>query len=890
MTFRDKLRLSLQARFSLAIQLSVVSIVIIALILLWSFVQVRSDIRQVVGSQLQQTTDNLRLARELGQFIARLKFLEATFYRDDDYLQQEGAGLKQLMARHRHASTDALLTLHLPMQQKLDEYLAQCNKVNELLLWIGWEEQGLDEVFVILEELVAEQGGESTLSADEVDYYEQLNLLIASSRIALFEIIQRKEQESYRELFSAAFFDPPPNSAQISDLMLKLDSLSAAPPPINRFGRHLIDQLKYYQHLASRFQQEMIHLGHRSAEMNQLAENVLERMLELDRQHIVVAKQVEQKIDRTVLMTGMIVLALLVTLVLLLGLIQFNLFNNHVKRPMEKVRKRLLSIQQGDYSSPMILDRSDEWEQIETVFNNMLDDLVESWSAVQESERRYRNIFESASFGIFQSTPEGVLLNVNPALAIMYGADVYGDMPAIDDLGAMVYVNPQDRSRMVERLLREETISGYEVELRRLDGETFWASITCHVVIGADDKVRLIEGTIEDITKRRQAEDELHRLKEYLHDIVDTMPSILIGVDDRLKVSLWNQQVADLSGVPVLQAFEQPLAEVFELIDPDDYLAVVRETLKTKEIIRLRKIPGTKAADGHFFDLLIYPLTTPDATGVVIHMDDVTEKAKIEEVLVQSEKMLSVGSLAAGIAHEINNPLASILQNVQVLDQRLSPALKKNRQVAEQLGINIEQVAEYAQQRGFGQMIKSIADAGQRAARIIENMLNFSRKSTSNFLPCAVTELMEKTIELAASDYDMKHHFDFRAINLVRDYQPVPQVPCESSQIQQVILNLLKNAAQALGSKPENPEIKVRIFLQEDQVCLQIEDNGDGMDDETRRRIFEPFFTTKDVGYGPGLGLSVSYFLITENHKGSLTVTSKPGEGTCFSIFLPIKR
>jgi signal transduction histidine kinase len=136
----------------------------------------------------------------------------------------------------------------------------------------------------------------------------------------------------------------------------------------------------------------------------------------------------------------------------------------------------------------------------------------------------------------------------------------------------------------------------------------------------------------------------------------------------------------------------------------------------------------------------------------------------------------------------------------------------------------------------------------------------------------------------------MKHNFDFRSIKIVRDYQPVPEVPCESSQIQQVTLSLLKNAAQALGTKQENPEISVRILQKNGNVCLQVADNGDGMDEVTCRRIFEPFYTTKDVGQGTGLGLSVAYFLITENHKGSLTVNSKPGEGSCFSVSLPIKR
>ncbi len=891
MSLRNILKLSLLARFKLAVVLSVISFIVIFLILLTSFIQVRSDVRQVVGVHLEETISGSQLAREMGQFIARLKLLEATFYGNDDYLVPEGFQLQKMVRHYEidHQGSELSSTI-TPLKEKLDEYLEQCNKVNELLALLRWEEDGLDETFIMLEELVAEQMIEAALRGEKLDYYERLTFLISSYRIALLEIVQMNTLEKPEKFFAAAFFDSPPNAEAVSSLMLKLKALSASGPPIDKFGQHLTDQLNYYQHLMARFQQEMIHLGKKNAELNQFVEDVLEMMEALDWQHEESAEQAEIQVDQTIHTTGETVLVLMTVLVLLLGLIQLNLFNQHVKKPIERVRKHLNRFKQGDYNSPMSLGRSDEWAQIETGFNDMLGHLAESWGVLQESERRYRNIFDSAAFGIFQSTLEGVLLNINPALAVMFGAEVDADVSVIQDLGEKVYANPQDRKRMIERLLQEKSLSSYDVQLRRMNGEAFWASITAHLVIDKGGKVRLIEGTIEDISHRREAEEELLQLKEYLHDIVDTMPSILIGVDQELSVSLWNQQVEDFSGVPAEKAVGQPLGEVFSLIDAAHCLDPVRRTLTEQQVVRLQKIAGINAAAGHVFDLLIYPLSTPAVAGAVIHMEDVTDKAQIEDVMVQSEKMLSVGSLAAGIAHEINNPLASVLQNVQVMDQRLSPSLKKNREVAEQLGVSIEQVAEYAQLRGFDQMIKSITDSGQRAARIIENMLNSSRKSSSSFVPCSLAVLAEKTIELAASDYDMKHHFDFRTIKVVRDYHDVPAVPCESSQIQQVILNLLKNSAQALGNKSENQEIRVRIFSQEKQVCLQVEDNGEGMDEMTRRRIFEPFYTTKTVGHGTGLGLSVSYFLITENHKGSLTVSSKQGEGTCFTVLLPLER
>jgi signal transduction histidine kinase len=276
------------------------------------------------------------------------------------------------------------------------------------------------------------------------------------------------------------------------------------------------------------------------------------------------------------------------------------------------------------------------------------------------------------------------------------------------------------------------------------------------------------------------------------------------------------------------------------------------------------------------------------ASGAVIHLDEVTARIYLEEMMVRSEKMQSIGGLAAGLAHEINNPLAVILQNIQVLSRRLSPSLVKNQQVAQELGTTVEVIAKYIEMRGCEKMIHSISHAGQRAAKIVENIQSFSRRGTSNFIPCSLSDLLERTIELAGSDHDMRKNFDFKKIRIVRDYHSVPDVCCEASQIQQVVLSLLKNAAQALSTETEDPQIAIRLFSPgEGRVQVQIADNGPGMNKDVVTRIFDPFYTTHDVGRGTGLGLSVAYFIVTQNHRGSLSVTSEEGHGSQFDLLLP---
>jgi signal transduction histidine kinase len=288
-------------------------------------------------------------------------------------------------------------------------------------------------------------------------------------------------------------------------------------------------------------------------------------------------------------------------------------------------------------------------------------------------------------------------------------------------------------------------------------------------------------------------------------------------------------------------------------------------------------------------DIIVYPIVYGDEKGIVIRIDDIKERVKIEEMMVQSEKMLSVGGLAAGMAHEINNPLAGILQNVQVIKGRLTQDSEINRRMAAACGLDLEQIKNYMEARNIFRMMDLVQESGFRAAKIVENMLSFSRKSSSAHTVNYAAEMMENTIDLVSKDYRMKKQYDFRNITINRDYpEDDIQLKCEKSEIQQVLLNILKNGAEAMAeANSDMPSIDISIKKQGNQVIFRIKDRGPGIDKNVQKRIFEPFFTTKDVGLGTGLGLSVSYFIITKNHKGNLWVESLKGNGSTFVVQLP---
>ena len=393
----------------------------------------------------------------------------------------------------------------------------------------------------------------------------------------------------------------------------------------------------------------------------------------------------------------------------------------------------------------------------------------------------------------------------------------------------------------------------------------------------------------------RKSEKELKHLRNILSNIINSMPSILVGVDKKGLITQWNKEAEKNTGLMAEKAIGQPLEKILPRLKKE--LKKITHAIKTKKANTDPKVRHQKNGEVIYEDITIYPLITNGVEGAVIRIDNITERVRIEELMIQSEKMLSLGGLAAGMAHEINNPLAGILQNLQVIRNRLSGKSKKDHRAAEECKTTMEAIKAFQEKREIFDMIESVIISGKRAAQIVNNMLTFARKSEAIVSSHCLSKLLDKTLELCQNDYDLKKKYDFRKINLIREYaKDTPLIPCEPGKIQQVFLNVLKNGAQSMQEKSKfqkkekEPIFILRVKKEKGLAVVEIEDNGPGMTEETRKRIFEPFFTTKKVGIGTGLGLSVSYFIITENHGGTMEVISSPGEGTRFIIKLPVER
>ncbi len=389
-----------------------------------------------------------------------------------------------------------------------------------------------------------------------------------------------------------------------------------------------------------------------------------------------------------------------------------------------------------------------------------------------------------------------------------------------------------------------------------------------------------------------QMTQSIEQIRQRLQGIIDMLPLMLVCMDTQGRVKLVNDNGLSMAGIQASGILDRPLTDLLPGLRSE--MTAIMDKTGSDQIYELKRFPLVLQGRSGYHDITACPL--PPETGIasVVLIQDVTRAVHMEEIVIQSEKMMSLGGLAAGMAHEINNPISGIMQAVQLVTSRLTTSLPANEAAARKAGITMEAVKAYMTDRHILQLLENVHKAGDLAATIVQNMLSFARKEPADKSLHDMTQIIEQALDIARTDYNLKKKYDFKQIRIIRDYEAgFPMVPCEKGKILQAMLNIIKNAAEAMhedGRRPRTPELVFRLAVENDMAGVEISDNGPGMDDTTRKRIFEPFFTTKPVSSGTGLGLSMVYFIIKETHKGDIEVTSAPGKGTKFKIRLPLEQ
>src|ERR1700691_801317 len=349
---------------------------------------------------------------------------------------------------------------------------------------------------------------------------------------------------------------------------------------------------------------------------------------------------------------------------------------------------------------------------------------------------------------------------------------------------------------------------------------------------------------------------QIERLKDFSENIVESLNIGVLTVDLEDCIESWNPQLEDLLSIPRQEALRHRLQDVL----PQDLVAEISSRYTADRVSGIYKFHlNTPAGRRLVINASIAPLVGKNGArlGRLILLDDITQRVRLEEQMVQTEKLTSLVLLAAGVAHEVNTPLAVISNYIQMLAKQIP--------------------ADDPRQKTIERIVKQTF----RASEIVNNLLNFSRTGAAEFVEIDLNSVLEETLTL------VQHPFKTAQVNVIKNYtEKLPPVLGSMTRLQQVFLNLFMNARDAM---PSGGMLEVRTGAHNGSVEIEVTDTGSGIPPEHLHRIFDPFFTTKATGRGTGLGLSVSYGIIKE-HAGKVDVRSTPGKGTSFRLEFPVAR
>lgn len=383
---------------------------------------------------------------------------------------------------------------------------------------------------------------------------------------------------------------------------------------------------------------------------------------------------------------------------------------------------------------------------------------------------------------------------------------------------------------------------------------------------------RMLTGEIE---QHRATTNRLRSSEAYIKNILESMPLILIGLDKDMNITQWNDRVEQATRIQHHFALGKNLWEVYPTISisPD----------QVKKVLD-KKVPETikhSQRGQYYFDITIYPLRDQAETGLVILVDDVTQRIIAENMLIQRDKMSSVGELASTMAHDIDIPLQAMIRDIEEVQVA----------IGSRFGLSQEDEAV----KDVSARLTDASDEGKRAAKIISNLLEFSESRGDQKQPVQLQNIIDRTLDLASDVLSAPSGFHFKDIQVRKKYESgLPPLPCYEAELQQVFLSLFRHACNALSDagNSRTPQLKIEISERYDALWVKVTHNGRGLNSREQQYIFEPFFShhPEDEDYDLSKRLSFSYFIVTEHHNGQMAVTSDPEIGTTFHLHFQLGR
>src|SRR5712664_3018143 len=480
-------------------------------------------------------------------------------------------------------------------------------------------------------------------------------------------------------------------------------------------------------------------------------------------------------------------------------------------------------------------------------------------SALRKNEARFTELFESLQEGIYITTPDGTILDVNPALVRMLGYDSKEEL--LKRRVAEIFVDQAERKIVQAEVERQPMIQGREITLIRKDGTSIVCLNTAAAVRDNAGRVVRYQGALMDITERREMERRLHQQQEFARRLVDNFPDLILVLDTADHYTFVSPRCKEILGYDVEDTQNMEFGGRTHPEDLPAAMSLYKDIIAGKQTfaslaIRVRH----KLGDWRRIRFNFSPLSDEKGNieGVVLSGRDVTDLKRLEEQLIQAEKLAAMGQMLAGVAHELNNPLTAILGVTELLRERPGADDSTKRQ------------------------LELTHRQARRAARIVQNLLEFSRPASPQKKPLDLNNILERTLQL--------HEHSLRRNNIEVDSRlpgDLPGVIGDANQLIQVFLNLITNAEQAIREVRDSGRIQIRAGRIGGHISVTVQDDGVGVAQEALPKLFDPFYTTKRPGGGTGLGLSICMSIVRE-HGGSIDVETLPAGGSAFTVFLPV--
>ncbi|MFZ0318791.1 MAG: PAS domain S-box protein [Candidatus Sulfotelmatobacter sp.] len=474
----------------------------------------------------------------------------------------------------------------------------------------------------------------------------------------------------------------------------------------------------------------------------------------------------------------------------------------------------------------------------------------------REAERRYRELFDNIQEGLFFSTPEGRFIEVNDALVAMLGYASREELLQVD-IPTQVYFSPEQRLFHSQAMEEHGHMRNFEATLRRKNGAPIYVLINAFGMYDSLGRLLQIRGLMLDVTGLHTYQSELQRERDFSGKILSNTQSLILVSDTAGLISYANRRWYE-AGFEQRELLGRPL---LELAAPG-YVRPLADALQT--ILRGGQVDNLELqiirAKGHAgqFSVNLSPMRDEqnNINSIVVVMTDITDSAELRGKLVHAEKMAAVGQLVSGVAHEVNNPLTAILGFADLLLE--NPDLPETAR----------------------KDLRVILQEAQRTKQIVQNLLSFARQMPPQRNAVQLNLILRRTIQLRSYDFnshgvDIVEHLD----------EGLPDVIGDAHQLQQVFLNIINNAYDAVHDVGRPARIEIMSTKAGNAVEVSFRDNGYGISHPDR--IFDPFFTTKEVGKGTGLGLSICYGIVKEHGGEILCHNNTDGQGATFIVRFP---